>query len=65
MIHRIRWHIDVETEAPDGFKINNNFSPFYARLWMVENPEREGFFRLRDSAADTDGWLEQAQRGDT
>lgn len=46
VIERIRWHTSVETGG-DIFKINNNWAPFYARLFMVDYPEHDGFFRLR------------------
>ena len=47
IIHRIRWHLDVETKSGDGFKINNNHSPYYARKMMREYPEFKEFFSLR------------------
>ena len=48
IFQRIRW----ETEHPDydkdsEFKINDHYSPFYARAWMGLNPEHDGFFRVR------------------
>lgn len=48
IIERIRW----ETDTPDDygnstFKINNNYAPFYSRLFMDTFPQYEGFFRLR------------------
>ena len=46
IIERIRWHTSVETSG-DIFKINNNHAPFYARLFMVDYPKHDGFFRLR------------------
>jgi hypothetical protein len=52
VIHRIRWYTQVETKSRDGFKINNNWFPFYARLFMRDHPEHEGFFCLRAAAAD-------------
>lgn len=47
---RIVWHIDTTTTG-DGFKINDHHSPFYARLWLEEHPEHEGFFRTRGRSA--------------
>ena len=47
IMHRLRWHLNVETKDPDGFKINNNYSQDYAMKVMEENPDLEGFFRLR------------------
>lgn len=52
IVHRIRWHFDVETARTDDFKINNNHSPFYARLFLEEHPQHAGFFELRTSVAD-------------
>lgn len=46
----IRWESAVRGD--DEFKINNNYTPLYARLFMNEHPEHEGFFRLRDSRFD-------------
>ena len=36
-----------DKEHPEEFKINNNWSSFYARKFMKESPAYEGFFRLR------------------
>lgn len=46
VLHRIRWASAVEMEG-DEFKINDHFSAYYARLWMRNNPDNRGFFRLR------------------
>ena len=51
IIHRIRWYVEVETRG-DHFKINNDFSPFYARLWARAYPSHEDLFETRTSAAD-------------
>lgn len=47
IVERIRWHVATGTKTDDGFKISDHFSAFYARLWLAEHPEREGFFVLR------------------
>ena len=47
IFERVRWHLDVETLDPEGFKMNNNYSSRYARLLMFEDPTFEGFFRNR------------------
>jgi hypothetical protein len=36
----------IET-ADEDFKINNNHRAYYARLWMREHPQYDGFFRTR------------------
>jgi hypothetical protein len=48
VLHRIRWATAVETKDPAGFKINDHLSAYYSRFWMKNNPEHEGFFRLRE-----------------
>ena len=35
------------TQAEDDFKINNIFTPYYARLLMANNKDLEGFFEVR------------------
>ena len=41
IINRIRWD-----------KINNNYKPFYSRMFMSEHPEYKEFFYKRASKAD-------------
>ena len=47
VLHRIRWHTNVETRSDENFKINNNHSPYYGRLFMETHPEHDGFFHTR------------------
>ncbi len=47
LFERVRWHLDVETSDPDGFKLNNNLTAYYARL-LNREPEFRGFFRTRE-----------------
>lgn len=49
--HRIRWHTSIETQG-DEFKINNNYTSAYARMFEREYPEHRGFFRKRQSRYD-------------
>jgi hypothetical protein len=51
IINQIRWHTSVVTTDWD-FKINNDYKPFYSRLFMLDHPEYDEFFRLRRSKAD-------------
>lgn len=46
IIERIRWYTSVETTG-DIFKINNDYAAYYARLFMREHPQHDGFFRTR------------------
>ena len=43
IIQRVRWHTTVETEGGDTFKINNNFSPYYSRQFIYNNPRFADF----------------------
>lgn len=47
VVERVRWYVAVERNDDDGFKVNNNFNGYYARLWMRNNPEQRGLFRRR------------------
>lgn len=47
IINQVRWHVDVETQDPDGFKMNNNYCSRYARMVMDNHPHLDGLFRLR------------------
>lgn len=45
---RIRWESDsADANGNNTFKINNNWSAFYARWFMAAYPEYAGFYRLR------------------
>lgn len=45
ILHRVRWEADM---FGGGVKINNIFTPYYARLFMKHHPDMEGFFRTRE-----------------
>ncbi len=47
----IRWESRVSS-AGDKFKINNDFTAFYSRMFEKEYPLLKGTFRLRGSIAD-------------
>lgn len=46
IFERIRWHMDIETRG-EAVKLNNNYRPYYARLFHLMQPELAGFFRNR------------------
>lgn len=46
IFHRIRWHYAISTTDPE-FKICNNWSPFYAKMWLTLNPHHPNFFQLK------------------
>ena len=48
VFERIRWETDqADVDGNSTFKMNNNYTSFYARAWMRLNPDHEGFYRLR------------------
>lgn len=50
VIHRIRWELMIERTEVD-FKINDHWSPYYARMWERANPTYRGFFEKRELKA--------------
>ena len=51
---RIRWEMDAGSNGADQFKINNNYSAFYARRFMKMYPKHEGFFRTREQTSESE-----------
>ena len=49
---RIRWEMDAGGDGLSQFKINNNYSAFYARRFMKMYPEHDGFFRTREQTSE-------------
>lgn len=54
IIEVIRHHSNVAhgPHMSDGYKINNNATAFYARKFMQDFPEHDGFFKTRRSQYD-------------
>ena len=46
IIELLRWETMVS--GNDQFKINNNYAPYYARMFEHNFPQHEGFFRKRE-----------------
>jgi hypothetical protein len=46
IIHRIRWETTIVT-SDEEFKINDHYSPYYARMWMNDHPQYPDFFATR------------------
>lgn len=46
IFERIRWYTTIETSGEE-FKINQNFIPYYSRMFMADYPEHDGFFSIR------------------
>tara|TARA_Y100000310_G_C20632620_1_gene789449 strand:+ start:1277 stop:1720 length:444 start_codon:yes stop_codon:yes gene_type:complete len=51
IIHRIRWHTDMETTGSE-YKISNNNIAYYSRLFMEDYPQYEGFFQTKKMDTD-------------
>ena len=52
VLHRVRWETATAIADQSTFKINNNWSAFYARKFRDLHPKHAEFFRLRASMAD-------------
>ena len=48
IFERIRWETEIEAKE-DRFKINNNYTPYYARKFELLYPEHKDFFHKRES----------------
>jgi hypothetical protein len=51
IINRMRW--DSYIRGNDQWKINNNYKPFYSRLFSNEFPQHSEFFHKRRSKFDS------------
>ena len=49
VFERIRWHTDVETRGDAPFKLSNNHRAYYARFFMHNHPEHQGFFKTKET----------------
>ena len=49
IIERIRWETMIK--ADKGYKISNDMTAFYSRLWMLENPTKQ-LFKTKRSVLD-------------
>lgn len=52
VLERIRWETnkpydDHNPATGDILKISDHHHPYYARLWMEQNPQFDGFFRTK------------------
>lgn len=47
IVESMRYFYAERVQSDDGFRINNNHVPFYARLFAEKHPEHREFFRQR------------------
>ena len=48
---RLRWYAEFETTRRDEWKLNNNYTKYYARLLMQNEPELADLFEVREPYA--------------
>ena len=46
--NRIRWETSIETYSTEEYKISNDYIALYARKFMADFPEYNGFFRIKE-----------------
>lgn len=52
LVEVLRWETALfQTDAADGYKINNNHCALYARMLMLNEPALRGFFEVRTRRA--------------
>ena len=47
VMHIVRYQNHHEMSLDDGYKVSDHMTPFYARLWIRDNPEHEEFFSTK------------------
>tara|TARA_R110000764_G_scaffold37769_5_gene83857 strand:- start:350 stop:634 length:285 start_codon:yes stop_codon:yes gene_type:complete len=47
ILHVMRWESMLHNDHGGTYKVNNTWSPHFAKKFMAELPEYEGFFELR------------------
>jgi hypothetical protein len=47
LFERARWETNIQTSDKE-YTLNNNYTPFYARLIMLQEPDLNGLFNLRE-----------------
>ena len=46
--NRIRWETQIETISVEDYKLSNDYIALYARKFMKDYPEFDGFFRIKE-----------------
>lgn len=47
ILERVRWESMIKTRGAHGFKLNNDFTSRYARLFIAEYPTHSDIFETR------------------
>lgn len=58
IFERIRWESFIRTQGEE-WKLNNNYTPIYARRFMNEFPKYDDLFRLRELRAMSETEMER------
>jgi hypothetical protein len=48
LFEQLRWQHALKTTDLSGFKLNNNYTAYYARMLMERNLDLVGFFETRE-----------------
>lgn len=52
ILHRIRFETEHALDDGTGFRVNNNWTPFFARRWREQFPEFADLFQTRVARVD-------------
>lgn len=53
LFETLRYQSAIRTSDPNaGFKLSNDYKPYYARDIMKNNPDLDGFFEIKKAKAD-------------
>lgn len=58
ILHVLRHHSALQEDAGGQWKLNNNVSPYLARLFALDHPAHENLFEYREAKA-----VQRARRG--
>lgn len=47
IFHRIRWETSMQSVTDEGVELSNDYSPYYARMYMAIRLGSEDFFKLK------------------
>lgn len=50
IMERVRWHVEIESNNKEDFKVQNNFTAYYARIFLIKYPEAKEaeFFNIKE-----------------
>ena len=48
IMYRVRWETMAKDDQPDEFKVNDGWISHYARKFIDDHPELDGFFEFRE-----------------